>query len=80
MGEFNQQRPAAESEFHALKQENAALNNELNQPKQNFEKLRTSCESHKLRLVQEPRHLVMRPEERENLVSAPRRPRSPLHL
>ena len=46
-GKFNQQRPAAESKFNALKQENAALENQLNQLKENFEKLKASCKSHK---------------------------------
>ena len=46
-GKFNQQRPAAESEFrvNALKQENASLKNKINQLKENLENLKASVES-----------------------------------
>jgi hypothetical protein len=39
-GRFNQKHPAAESALHALKQENAALKNQINQLKDNFESVR----------------------------------------
>ena len=46
-GRFNQRRANPESEFNTLKQENAALKNQINQLKENFEKLKASCETPK---------------------------------
>ena len=44
-GRFEQKRPGVDSEFNALKQENASLKNKINQLKENLENLKASVES-----------------------------------